>query len=137
VRRLEQRVPLRLAPWVERPVPLQPCLCDVWHDHVLFEGAAVSGIVDYGSVKMDHVAVDLARLLGSLSDGGRELLDAYDRVRPLSSEERELIAVLEETGTIIGAANWLRWLYRDGTRYDDLDGVAQRLGSLVTRLQRW
>ncbi len=118
-------------------MPLQPCLCDVWHDHVLFEGAAVSGIVDYGSVKMDHVAVDLARLLGSLSDGGRELLDAYDRVRPLSSEERELIAVLEETGTIIGAANWLRWLYRDGTRYDDLDGVAQRLGSLVTRLQRW
>src|SRR5262249_40694376 len=24
------RLPLRLAPWAERPVPLQPCLCDVW-----------------------------------------------------------------------------------------------------------
>ena len=45
---------------------MQPCLCDPWHDHVLFTGDQVSGVIDYGSVKEDHIAVDLARLLGSL-----------------------------------------------------------------------
>jgi hypothetical protein len=59
-------IPQRLAPWCHRPVPLQPCLCDSWHDHVLFESDAVTGLIDYGSAKIDHVAVDLARMLGSL-----------------------------------------------------------------------
>ena len=60
-------VPRALATWAERPLPLQPCLCDVWHDHVLFEGDTVTGVIDYGGAKIDHVAVDLARLLGSMA----------------------------------------------------------------------
>src|SRR5437763_1299451 len=49
-----------LTPWADRPVPVQPCLCDVWHDHVLYTGDAVTGLIDYGEVKPDHPAVDLA-----------------------------------------------------------------------------
>src|SRR5262249_46375369 len=30
-------VPRRLALWAHRAGPVQPCLCDVWHDHLLFE----------------------------------------------------------------------------------------------------
>jgi Ser/Thr protein kinase RdoA (MazF antagonist) len=136
--RLQERIPPRLARWVNRPLPLQPCLCDVWHDHVLLEGNTVTGIVDYGSVKVDHVAVDLARLLGSVPGdaGAQEALDAYGSVRPLAPEERELVAVLDETGTILGAANWLRWLYHEGRRYESLDRVADHLGCLVARLER-
>src|SRR5438874_648348 len=37
----------RLAPWADRPVPVQPCLCDIHHDHVLFAGDEVTGIIDY------------------------------------------------------------------------------------------
>jgi len=139
VRRLQQRIPVRLAPWVDRCLPLQPCLCDVWHAHVLLEGTTVTGIVDYGSMKVDHVAVDLARLLGSVAgDRWREdALKAYGVVRPLAEQEQALVAVLDETGAILGTANWLRWLYHEGKRYDDLERVAQHLGCLVRRLERW
>jgi Ser/Thr protein kinase RdoA (MazF antagonist) len=134
------RLSERLAPWSAVALPLQPCLCDVWHDHVLFEDDAVTGVVDYGSVKLDHVAADLARLLGSLvpDDPGRTAagLEAYARLRPLSPREQALVAILDETGTVLAAANWLRWLYREGRRFDDRHAVARRLAELVVRLER-
>ena len=95
-----------------RSAVLQPCLCDVWHDHVLFEGDAVTGLVDYGGVKVDNVATDLARLLGSLAGDDPVLRDAglraYSRLRPLSLAEEALVPVLDRTGTLLGIANWLR-----------------------------
>jgi Ser/Thr protein kinase RdoA (MazF antagonist) len=131
----------RLAPWARVTLPLQPCLCDVWRAHVLFVGDAVSGLVDYGSVKVDHVAADLARLLGSLVPDDRvgmaAGLMAYARLRPLSAQEEALVSVLDETGTVLGVTNWLCWLYRDGRRFEDRAAVARRLGQLVERLERW
>ncbi len=130
------QVPHRLAAWVDRPVPLQPCLCDIWHDHVLFQGDAVTGLIDYGSVKLDHVAVDLARLLGSLLGAQLDAgLDHYSRFRRLTAEERDLVALLDQTGTLLGAANWLKWLYRDARFYPDRAAVARRLAGLVPRLE--
>jgi homoserine kinase type II len=135
------RLPERLAAWAEVPLPLHPCLCDVWHDHVLFVGDAVTGLVDYGSVKADHAAADLARLLGSLVPDDSERtaagLAAYARLRPLSLQEQKLVRVLDETGILLGVANWLRWLYRDGRRFEDRSGVARRLAELVLRIERW
>jgi Ser/Thr protein kinase RdoA (MazF antagonist) len=134
-------VPRVLARWVEPPQPLQPCLCDIWHDHVLFEGDAVRGLIDYGSVKLDHVAVDLARLLGSMAGDDTTLraagLQGYARLRPLTWQEEELVTVLDETGTLLGLANWLNWLYREGRRYEEPDAVAGRLRTLVERVESW
>lgn len=131
----------KLRPWLEHPRPVQPCLCDIWHDHVLFDGDRVSGIVDYGAVKIDHVAVDLARLLGSLVEDDAELrragLTAYRRVRPLSEEEEALIAVLDEATTILGAANWLKWIYIERKSFEHMEHVAARLARLVERMERW
>ena len=87
-------IPDLLTRWTARTWPLQPCLCDVWHDHVLFDGDRVTGLVDYGAVKIDHPAVDVARLLGSLvgddAEGWAAGLTAYREVRPFSAEEEEL-----------------------------------------------
>jgi homoserine kinase type II len=135
-----ERVPILLAPWTMWDVPLQPCLCDVWHDHVLFEGDKVTGLIDYGAVKVDHVPVDLARLLGSLVGADREGwevgLQAYRQVRTLSADEEALVHVLEETGTIVAAANWLMWLYRDGREFEDRTGAARRLALAVARMEQ-
>src|SRR5262245_17716597 len=106
-----------LEPWLRVLVPVHACVCDVWHDHVLFTGDTVTGIIDYGSVKPDNVAVDLARLLGSLV--GNDVaafargLAAYEQIRPLSTDERNLVPILDRTGVVLGIANWLRWLYFD------------------------
>jgi Ser/Thr protein kinase RdoA (MazF antagonist) len=135
------RVTALLAPWADRPFPLHPCLCDVWHDHVLFEDDAVTGIIDYGSVKIDHAAADLARLLGSLVGDDATAwavgLDAYASVRPLSLDEQALARALDRTGVILGTANWLRWLYHDGRTFANRQLVADRLAGLVRRLQAW
>ena len=70
---------------------VQPCIRDVWHDHVLFEGDQVSGIVDFGAMRQDHVAVDVARLVGSLvgdaADERRQAFAAYQTLRPLTADE--------------------------------------------------
>lgn len=135
------RVPALLAAWAGRRFALHPCLCDVWHDHVLFEGDSVSGIVDYGSAKVDHPATDLARLLGSLvgddSAAWSAGCDAYTSVRPLSADERALARALDRTGVILAAANWLTWLYHNGRAFDDRQLVADRLAGVVRRMEGW
>ncbi len=101
----------------------------------------VTGLIDYGGVKLDHVAVDLARLLGSMvgDDFGLRAagLQAYSRIRPLSLEEENLVHLLDETGTLLGAANWLKWLYREGKTFEDRNAVAGRLADLVKRIEGW
>jgi Phosphotransferase enzyme family len=73
-------------------VPVQPCLRDVWHDHILFEGDKVTGIVDPSAARGDTVAADLSRLLGSLVGDDRPMwevaLSAYQACRPLSTDAR-------------------------------------------------
>lgn len=59
----------QLEPLANVRLPLQPCLRDIWHDHVLFTGDEVTGIIDLGAVDIDTPATDIARLLGSLAQG--------------------------------------------------------------------
>jgi Ser/Thr protein kinase RdoA (MazF antagonist) len=136
-----EQVPQRLQRWLGGPSPssVQPCLCDVWHDHLLFEGDRLTGLIDFGAVKVDHVAVDLARMLGSLVrddvEGWRLGLQAYRRLAPLTAEEEELAHALDETGIVMGMANWLRWLYAEQRQFADRSAVACRLRELLVRLE--
>ena len=130
-----------LSPWTRGSFICQPCLCDIWHDHVLFQDQVVTGIIDFGGLKEDHVATDLARLLGSLvgddQEARRKGFDAYSRIRKLSEEEESLAQVLDVSGTILGLANWLIWLFRDGRQFHDHRAVAERISELVRRAERW
>ncbi|GIW80311.1 MAG: hypothetical protein KatS3mg105_2118 [Gemmatales bacterium] len=130
-----------LAPWAERIFPLQFCFCDIWHDHVLFTDDKVTGIVDFGAVKLDHVAVDLARLLGSMAGDDVFLrqagIRAYQELRYLTSEELCLVDLLDRTGTIAACANWLHWLASGERSFADTTAVAQRLEQIVRRIESW
>jgi Ser/Thr protein kinase RdoA (MazF antagonist) len=114
VREWLPHLPGWLLPWQGRVCLLQPCLRDVWHDHLLFEGDRLAGLVDYAAADVDGVATDLARMLGSLAadddSGWCAGLAAYREVRSLSAEEEDLARVLDRAGAVLGLANWLRWL---------------------------
>jgi Ser/Thr protein kinase RdoA (MazF antagonist) len=134
-------IPPRLQPWTDSRRTLQPCLCDVWHDHLLFTGDRLTGLIDYGAARVDHPAADVARMFGSLvpddASAWQLALRAYRAVRPLGSEEAEMALALDETGTVIGVATWLRWLYEEFRPYEDRTAVARRLDLLVGRVERW
>ncbi len=149
---LAQRVLLafqRDAPAVARllseaadiPVPLQPCIRDIWHDHVLFDGDAVSGVVDFGALRSDEcVAADIARLVGSLvadvEEGWRVGLDAYSAVRPLDANERRLVMVFDTSSVLLSGMNWLRWICLEKRLFDNRQAVVRRLEGIVSRLER-
>lgn len=136
-----QEVPRCLESWTAYRCPVQPCLCDPWHDNLLFEGDHLTGLVDYGTVKNDHVAVDVARMLGSLvgndAEGWERGLRAYRQVREFTGNEEHLAYILDRTGTILGVVNWLRLLYYEGRPYEDLSAVARRLDDLLNRIEGW
>lgn len=137
---LWQRLPARidrelpeLLRWRDRRTAVHPCLCDVWHDHLLFEGDRVTGVIDLSAAKIDHPAVDLARALGSLipNDPLRcsRALDRYQTRHHLP--DPELVPLLTRTGHLVAATRWLRWLYHDHRRFDSPPVVLTRLRELV------
>jgi Ser/Thr protein kinase RdoA (MazF antagonist) len=129
-----------LRPWIDRPVSLQMCLGDIWHDHLLFEGDRLTGLIDFGSVKRDHVAVDLARMLGSMiGDDGKKwqvALTAYQRIRRLSDDEIALVHVLDRSGAILALVNWLTWIYVEKREYEDYQAVAARMEEGIKACRR-
>ncbi|HUQ68242.1 MAG TPA: phosphotransferase [Planctomycetaceae bacterium] len=120
-------------------VPLQPCLRDVWHDHILYTGDVVTGLIDPSASRTDSVAVDLARLLGSLVEDHladwRFALDEYARLRPLSLFEQRLIPILDRSGVVLSAVTWLKWLGPEARRWPDQTPIIDRLQRLTTRLE--
>jgi homoserine kinase type II len=134
-------LPRILEPWRSVSLPVQPCLCDIWHDHVLFTSDVVMGLIDFGAVKVDNVAVDLARMLGSMVGDDAALfemgLNAYAEIRPLSGSERSLVRVLDRTVVVLGLANWLLRLFHHGPEYEDRTAVARRMSELVARAENW
>jgi Ser/Thr protein kinase RdoA (MazF antagonist) len=130
-----------LSAWRGRPVALQPCIGDVWHDHVFFQQETVSGVIDYGSARMDHPATDVGRLLGSLvgdeDDAWSAALAAYRSTRPFPWEAESLARLLDRSGVIVSLLNWIRWLGRGERTFADPQAVTQRLRSLVERVEGW
>jgi homoserine kinase type II len=120
-------------------VTQQPVIRDIWHDHVLFDGDAVSGMIDYGAMSIDTVAVDVSRLLGSLVDGDADAwnagLRAYCEIRPLSMEQRDLLETLDKTGVFAGGLVWLRWHYLENRTFENPAGVLARVDHFLNRLE--
>ncbi|HMP58402.1 MAG TPA: phosphotransferase [Gemmatales bacterium] len=129
---------VRLSPWRNRPVPLQPCLTDVWSDHVLFVDDKLTGLVDFGGLRWDHVAVDLARLIGSLVDGDTQAwslaLAAYARHRRLEPATGDLARLLDRTGQLAAVATWLRTLVLEPRPLADPGRAWARLAQCTLRL---
>jgi Ser/Thr protein kinase RdoA (MazF antagonist) len=120
-------------------VPIQACIRDIWHQHILYRGDKVSGLIDFGAARPDTVAADLTRLLGSLTADNKSKwncgLDAYGSVRPLSDREHSLIIPLDQSAVLLAGLNWLRWLYLENRSFSDETAVEERMQQIVSRLE--
>jgi len=123
-----------------RHFALQPCIRDVWHDHVFFIGDRVSGLIDFGSMAVDHVACDVARLLGSLVQDDRKLwsvgLCAYRTVRPLTEDEVSLVYAFDRSSVALSGLTWIDWIYRQRRAFDSVSAVLDRFETILARLER-
>jgi len=131
-----------LLPWLESAalinLPLLPAIRDIHHEHVLFTGGEVTGLIDFGAMRMDTPLTDIARLAGSLIADDRLArdfaLDAYSQLRPLVDQDRRLIDLLDRSGLILGGLNWLRWLYLDRRDMGPLPPIVKRLDEILARM---
>ena len=134
----EPAVDRQLAAANRLRVPLQPCIRDIWHDHVLFQGVRVSGLVDFGAMHVDTVAADVARLLGSLAaddTAARRLgLAAYQALRPLSADELQLVEAFDRSTVLISGINWLEWVFVQQRSFEDPADVTRRVARILGRL---
>ena len=132
-------VALTLQEIVDVPLPLQWCLRDVRHDHVLFTGEEVTGLLDFGAVAVDSVACDLARLLGSIVNDQPESwhagIAAYGEQRPLTVDEQRAIVGFDQGGLICSATNWVRWLFVEGRSFPQIHALHDQLIWLRDRLR--
>lgn len=119
-------------------VPLTACLRDIWHDHVLFEGDEVVGIVDFDAVRVDCVSGDVARLIGSfVGDSAEDWasgLAAYQEVRPLSNDEQFLVQVYDHSFVVLAGLNWIQWLFESTMAFENRPGAIDRLRQIAARL---
>jgi homoserine kinase type II len=137
--RVEQIIGWRLISAASIQVSLQPCIRDIWHDHVLFEGDRVSGIIDFGALRLDTVAGDVARLLGSMASDDLEAwergLAAYQAARPLSDNELTLVEVFDESAILLSGFNWLEWVFISQREFGNPAEVARRVRVILDRLE--
>ena len=85
--------------------------------------------------------IDLARLVGSLvPDDPDRWMDAfawYEEIRPVSDAETTVARLLDRTGVIGAAVNWLYWTQIEGRLFESEDAVDNRVRTLLSRLQCW
>jgi Ser/Thr protein kinase RdoA (MazF antagonist) len=127
----------RLEPLAKATLPIQPCIRDIWHDHVLFTGNEVTGLIDFGALDFDTPATDIARLLGGLvggdASGWQTGLAAYSEVRPLSRNESRAVIALDDCGILLAGCNWIRWVSVDRRHFENHAQIIERFRKIVER----
>ncbi len=118
---------------------LVPCFRDIWHDHLLFEGEKLNGIVDYGALDIDHPATDISRLSVSLaSDDPSSFPNAYEAYRRhanLSDLEVELGFTLNRANILMSSMNWIDWIYRQERTFDSHELIEKRMSRNIKHMQ--
>ncbi|MFP6588218.1 MAG: phosphotransferase [Pirellulaceae bacterium] len=121
------------------PVLLIPIIGDIWSDHVLFNNDEVSGIVDFGAMKLESPCLDIARLFGSYADYSPEALrrgiSYYGEFRELNDLDLGLIELYDRGYVILAGIQWLIWIELEQRIFLDNESVRQRLHRLVRRCE--
>ena len=123
---------------VGRELTLLPVLADVWSDHVFFHENEVSGVIDFGAMKIDSPCLDLARLLGSYAGFDPSVITAgikyYCAARTLDETQVALVELFDRAHVVLVGVQWLIWLGPEQRIFRQMPQVNQHLQNLARRL---
>lgn len=106
----------RLEPFEDQIFAQQTVLRDARPDHFLMIGESLSGIIDFGAIGTDSIAVDLARLTSDWFPGDQTrfetALTRYSSVSCVTPQELGLIPPLALAGAILGGLAWVDLHFR-------------------------
>ncbi|MEQ8848213.1 aminoglycoside phosphotransferase family protein [Botrimarina sp.] len=126
----------RLLRYREQESPTVIVHGDARPDHFLLRDGRLSGVVDFGAMRVDLAEADVARLAGELAAGDRRLRDLVVDLYAAAAGpiDRQLVAALDQANAVIAADNWRKWLAgRDRGGWDQA-AVTERLRSIAMRL---
>ena len=135
------RVFRQVEPCLTHEVALQPCLRDIWGEHILFTGEEVTGLIDYGAMRIENVAADFARLMGNVSGDlerrwtiGRH---AYEVARweCFSAHEWQLVQAFDATQVVFSGLNWIEWIFVQQREFPDMQSIERRMQTILARLR--
>jgi Ser/Thr protein kinase RdoA (MazF antagonist) len=119
------------------PQALHASLRDVRRTHILFVDEHVTGVIDFGSMRPDWPALDLARYLAESAGSSRELWRELTEQYASSVGNRPLhvgaVLTLAEATQIIAVDTWVQWLFTAPHRFaPTAPAVIERLETLET-----
>lgn len=118
---------------------LRPVIRDARPEHFLFVKGKLSGMVDFGAMRIDTPAADLARLLEFHFQEFRNTV--LERVRTYEKHSKLRIPPLWfetifKCNLILGAANWMEWIYLEKRQFPSLPLIHSRLEVYERRMKR-
>ena len=118
----------QLLPWADQQVPVQMCFTDIHRDHLLFYGGEFPGFIDFGAVKPDSPACDLARLFGE------EPITLIAAEAEYGNLPVGLAGTLATTAPVCNLAAWILRIARDRENPSNRDAVSTRIAGWVERM---
>lgn len=117
-------------------VPIQPVVGNICDRHLCFDDDGLCGIFDFKEVGVDSVSLDVASLLASMAEADPALwafgLKAYQRVRPLSDQERFLVDAFDRTRILLEGLDWLDQVFLREEAFSQ-----RQIDEIARRIDRW
>lgn len=127
-----------LASFADSELDLLPALSDVWSDHIFFQGEEISGVIDFGAIKLDSACLDIARLLGSYATVDTSVftrgIKYYRTERSLEQQDVALVELFDQAHVVLAGLQWLVWLGPEQRVFKQMEKVNQHLKSLAQRI---
>lgn len=140
IRSLRRPVLAQVVNMTNKSFRLQPCLHDIHPAHLFFEKNRFNGFIDFGSVCVDSVATDVAKMLCALTESRPKQwllgLNAYQSVRPLSADELAAIQVFRKSSVLTTAIRWLNYIFLQNHPVKCSARLVERIERLADALER-
>ncbi len=117
---------------------------DIWSDHLLYCDDRLTGIVDFGAVRIDDPTLDLARMLGSIEPFDpsvrHQAVEQYNFLRQELGSVGTIpwprVQTIDHSSTLLTCLQWWKWIVIEQRTFDvPKEHLLGRWQTALARLQ--